>query len=61
LSSEEVHAKTELSKCQELKARACNVSVSTVASVLKEGKILTTDPLVNTLGSKNKYDFLFNS
>jgi hypothetical protein len=62
LSSEEVRAKIEFSECQELTARACNVSVSTVARVLKRENInyrtwctyLYLNPLVNTLGSKNK-------
>jgi hypothetical protein len=40
LSSEDVRAKTELSKCQELRARACNVSVSTVACILKRKNII---------------------
>jgi hypothetical protein len=43
LWSEEVRAKSEFSKCQELRARACNVSVSTVARILKQGKISTTE------------------
>lgn len=38
LSSEKVRAKTEFSKCQELTARACNVSVSTVSRILKQCK-----------------------
>jgi hypothetical protein len=61
LSSEEVRAKIEFSKCQELTARACNVSVSTVARILKQENYqlqnlmyLYLNPLVNTVGSKNK-------
>jgi hypothetical protein len=59
LSSEEVRAKTELSKCQELRARACNVSVSTVARILKQAKISTTEigvPIFKSPGKHPKID-----
>jgi hypothetical protein len=39
LSSEEVRAKIEFSECQELTGRACNVSVSMVARILKRENI----------------------
>jgi hypothetical protein len=55
LSSEEVRAKTEFSKCQEITARACNVSVITVATILKQGKLSTTEIGVPIFKSPDKH------
>jgi hypothetical protein len=50
-----VRAKTEFSKCQKLGARACNVCVGTVARILKQGKISTTEIGVPTFKSPGKH------